>query len=140
MFFPFRPVLSRLDLQALGIISILMFWGMLEMGVAMVAVCLPTLRPLFHDWTPESVMRSLLSVFPVSSKTKSYRSFPDDQRGGGDSDIALADTKSSVYAAHANQHQTYATGPLTTQPRRSEQMSNGEVWVNRDLTQTVEAV
>ena len=117
-----------------------MFWGLMEMGVAMVAVCLPTLRPLFHDWTPESVMRSLLSVFSVSSKNKSYRSFPDDQGGRGDSDIALADTKSSVYAAHVNQHQTYAMGPLPTQLGRSEQMSDGEVWVNRNLTQTVEAV
>ena len=117
-----------------------MFWGMLEMGVAMVAVCLPTLRPLFHDWTPESAMRSLLSVFSMGSRNKTYRSFPDDQRERGDSDIALADTKSSVYKAHVNQHEAYAMGPLTTGQGRSEPMSNAEIWVDRNLTQTMEAV
>lgn len=120
-----------------------MFWGMLEMGVAMVALCLPTLRPLFHDWSLESIMNSLLSVLSLSSRSsrnKNYHSFSDNQRGRGDSEASLANAKYSVYAARSNQHQVYAMGPLTGQQEGSGPKPSGEVWVNRNLTQTVEAV
>lgn len=117
-----------------------MFWGMLEMGVAMVAVCLPTLRPLFLGWSPERIIHSFLSVLSLSSRSKSYRSFPENQRERGESETSLADAKPSVYAAHVNQHQAFAMGPMTTQQEGKAQMPNGEVWVNSNLTQTVEAV
>lgn len=117
-----------------------MFWGMLEMGVAMVAVCLPTLRPLFHDWSPERILNSFLSYLPLNSKNKSYRSFPENQRERGESETSLAHAKSSVYAAHANQHQAYAMGPMAATQEGSEQISNGNVWVSKKLTQTAEAV
>lgn len=126
--------------DSIGIISILMFWGMLEMGVAMVAVCLPTLRPLFHGWSPERILHSFLSVLSLSSRSKSYRSFPENQRERGESETSLADAKPSVYAAHVNQHQAFAMGPMTTQQEGKVQTPEGEVWVNSNLTQTVEPV
>lgn len=42
-----------------GIISILMFWGMLEMGIAVVATCLPVLYRLHHYWPPRRLMARL---------------------------------------------------------------------------------
>lgn len=50
-----------------GIVSILMFWGMLEIGIALVAACLPVLRPLFQGWSPESIIRSLRSQISLRS-------------------------------------------------------------------------
>lgn len=50
-----------------GIVSILMFWGMLEVGIALVAACLPVLRPLFQGWSPESIIRSLRSQISLRS-------------------------------------------------------------------------
>ena len=44
-----------------------MFWGMLEIGIAMVAACLPVLRPLFQGLSPESIIRSLRSQLPLKS-------------------------------------------------------------------------
>lgn len=53
--------------SAPGIVSILMFWGMLEIGIAMVAACLPVLRPLFQGWSPESIIRSFRSQLSLRS-------------------------------------------------------------------------
>lgn len=44
-----------------------MFWGMLEIGIAMVAACLPVLRPLFHGWSPESIIRTFRSQISLRS-------------------------------------------------------------------------
>ena len=44
-----------------------MFWGMLEIGIAMVAACLPVLRPLFQGWSPESIIRSFRSHISLRS-------------------------------------------------------------------------
>lgn len=55
-----------------GIVSLLIFWGMLELGVGMVAVCLPTMRPMLRGASVESMMRSL----------RSFISLPGTSRGG----------------------------------------------------------
>ena len=100
-----------------------MFWGMLEMGVAMVAVCLPTLRPLVHTWSLESIIHSVLSVLSLNSRNKSYHSFPEnDQRERGESETSLAKAKYFVDGAHVNQHQAYAMGPVGAQQGDGEQM------------------
>lgn len=40
---------------------------MIELGVGMVAICLRTLRPLFHGWSPESIIRSVRSAISLRS-------------------------------------------------------------------------
>ena len=50
-----------------GVVSLLLFWGMLELGVGMIAICLPTLRPLFAGWSPESIIRSIRSAIFLRS-------------------------------------------------------------------------
>ena len=40
---------------------------MVELGVGMIAICLPTLRPLFRGWSPESIIRSIRSALSLNS-------------------------------------------------------------------------
>ena len=46
----------------LGIVSLLMFWGMMEIGVALFACSLPSIRPLFVHLSLESIVNSIRSV------------------------------------------------------------------------------
>ena len=55
------------DTDDLGIVSLLLFWGMVELGVGMIAICLPTFRPIFKGWSPESIVRSVRSIISLRS-------------------------------------------------------------------------
>ncbi|KAI9648373.1 hypothetical protein NHQ30_003006 [Ciborinia camelliae] len=63
------------------VVSLLMFWSMLEVGIAMIASCLPTLRPLFHGFSPESVIRSIRSALSLHSLSSRNKSFPGATKG-----------------------------------------------------------
>ena len=73
-----------------GVVSILLFWAMMEMGVAMIAVCLPTLRPLFRNWSLESIIRSVRSVVSLRSMGSSRRSPPTAQEAAARSESETA--------------------------------------------------
>lgn len=74
-----------------AVVGLMLFWPMVQMGVALVAACLPTLRHLFHGVSPESVIQSIRSNFSLSSlrskarfyhiKSYSPRASNDDARG-----------------------------------------------------------
>ena len=120
-----------------------MFWGMLEMGVAMIAVCLPTLRLLFHGFSPESFIRSLrsaLTLGSVGTRKRSYHSSSTNPHQRADSETALADLESSEYATYAGQHQVYAMGPVMLPRDKEKRIRKGGVRVDKKLTQTVETV
>ena len=55
----------------IGVVSLLLFWGMAELGVGMVAICLPTLRPLLVSWSIEKVIQSVRSVISLHSLASS---------------------------------------------------------------------
>lgn len=80
------------SLILLGVVSILLFWAMMEMGVAMIAVCLPTLRPLFRNWSLESIIRSVRSAVSLRSMGSSRRSPPTAQEAAtrSESETAIA--------------------------------------------------
>lgn len=65
------PTTDQLGLASLGI-----FWSLIETGVAVPVACLPTLRPLFHGLSPESVMNSIRSVISLSSLHSSQKNKP----------------------------------------------------------------
>jgi hypothetical protein len=69
-----------------------MFWGMLEIGVAMVAACLPFLRPLFQDWSSEGFFDSIRSVWTLRSTRASIGSFGSGRKKSADS----SDSESAV--------------------------------------------
>lgn len=52
--FTVTSVAGELDTDFMGIVSLLLFWAMLELGVAMVAICLPTFGPLLKDLAPKT--------------------------------------------------------------------------------------
>lgn len=47
---------------------------MMEMGVAMIAVCLATLRPFFRSWSLESIVRSFRSATSLGSMGSGHSS------------------------------------------------------------------
>jgi len=44
-----------------------LYWSMVEVGVGLLAVCLPTIRFLFRGLSPESVINSIRSAFSLHS-------------------------------------------------------------------------
>ena len=121
-----------------------MFWGMLEMGVGIVAICLPTLRPLFMGWSPETLMRSVRSVLSLRSMGSSKRSrYSENEskkfRERGESQTSLAGDALPTYAGQLGDHQVYALGPMAPL-EEPENVQRGAVMVNKELTQTVNIV
>ena len=82
-----------------GVVSILLFWAMMEMGVAMIAVCLPTLRPLFRNLSLESIIRSVRSAVSLRSMGSSRRSPPAAQEAAArsESETAIAGPQQSGF-------------------------------------------
>ena len=63
-----RPSLFGLaTTDELGLSSLGIFWSLVETGVAVPVACLPTLRPMFHGLSPESVIDSIRSIISHSS-------------------------------------------------------------------------
>lgn len=60
-------ILGVVILDDMAVVGLILFWPMIQMGVALVAACLPTLRPLFHGLSPESVIQSVRSNLSLSS-------------------------------------------------------------------------
>jgi len=43
------------------------YWTIPELCVAVIAACLPTLRPIFYGWSPESIVGSIRSIISLRS-------------------------------------------------------------------------
>lgn len=132
----------RTRLLVIGVVSILMFWDMLEMGVAMVAVCLPTLRALFQGWSPESIIRtfrSALSLGSSASKERSYRSSSNKRHKRGESEASLADVEAWGVLGDEGRHQAYAMGQVHAQKGEQARVPVGSITVDKNLTQTVDS-
>lgn len=78
-----KPIIAgEKSTDFLGVVSLSLFWATLELGVGMVAVCLPTLRPLFRDASLESMVRSLRSFVSLPSFTSLSRQPRGDSSDG----------------------------------------------------------
>lgn len=51
----------------IGVVSLLLFWGMIEIGAGMIAVCLPALRPLLGERYLESMKKSIRFTLSLRS-------------------------------------------------------------------------
>ncbi|MCJ1238721.1 hypothetical protein MMC14_006712 [Varicellaria rhodocarpa] len=71
-------------------------WSLVEAGVAIVAACLPTLRTLIGDHSTEGILRSIRSIFSLSS-TRSHA-----QHRHGSHDIALTDSNEHEHPMDRN--------------------------------------
>ncbi|KAF2237619.1 hypothetical protein EV356DRAFT_510579 [Viridothelium virens] len=140
-----QPTVGGLPADDLvGVVSVLMFWGMLEMGVGMVAICLPTLRPIFLGWSPETVLRnvrSALSLRSIGSSKRSRYSNDDSKgfRGKMESQTSLTKDIPPLYPDVHAHHEAYALGPINS-ANNAQHTRAGEVRVNRELTQSVDVV
>ena len=79
---------------------------MVELGVGIIAICLPTLRPLFRGWSPESILRSIRSALSLrsihsggsSARRSPRRSAKEAQRLGSESSIVGIHMEATTYA------------------------------------------
>lgn len=49
------------------LITTQLYWSMIEMGLCVIAACLPTLRPLFAEMSAEQIINSIRSKFSMDS-------------------------------------------------------------------------
>ena len=52
--------------------STTLYWSTLEAGLSIIAICLPTLRPLFARKSMDSIVRSVRGVMSLGSVTSSH--------------------------------------------------------------------
>ncbi|PQE27152.1 integral membrane protein [Rutstroemia sp. NJR-2017a WRK4] len=60
----------------LGLVTNVEIWSEVEVCIAVIAACLPTLRPLFSGSSPESIIGSIRSVISLSSLNRSRSAVP----------------------------------------------------------------
>ena len=78
---------------------------MVELGVGIIAICLPTLRPLFRGWSPESILRSIRSALSLrslnsggsSARRSPGRSAKEAQQLGSESSIVGFHMEATTY-------------------------------------------
>lgn len=124
-----------------------MFWGMLEIGIAMVAACLPVLRPLFQGWSPESIIRSFRSQISLRSNGSGNKA---SHQAKGDPKISESETAiTGVPYAGKSGHNTqvsidveaYAMGRVSGGEKyQAAERVPGRIWRETELKQTSEIV
>ena len=130
-----------------GIVSILMFWGMLEIGIAMVAACLPVLRPLFQGWSPESIIRSFRSQLSLRSIGSGNKA-PFHAKGGAkrtESETAITGVPYAGKSGHNTQAsidvEAYAMGRVSGGEKyEASERVPGRIWRETELKQISEVV
>ena len=58
------------------------YWSLVEASLAVVSACLPTIRPLFHGVSPESIIRSIRSRISLQSMGSRSSKGSKGSRGG----------------------------------------------------------
>lgn len=53
--------------DGIGHLTTEIWWSMIEMGISVVAACLPTIGPFFGNLLPERVIQSIRSIFSLQS-------------------------------------------------------------------------
>jgi hypothetical protein len=74
----FRFLETRLIFNLIDTITGTLYWSMVEVGVGLLAACLPTLRFLFRGMSPESVVNSIRSVFSLQSLRSAHSRLHED--------------------------------------------------------------
>ncbi|KAL9073756.1 MAG: hypothetical protein Q9161_002794 [Pseudevernia consocians] len=137
-------ILGVVVLDDMAVVSLILFWPMVEMGVALVAACLPTLRPLFHDVSVESVIhsvRSKLSLSSLRSTSKSSLTQGDTARRSNDSTRAFAskDVVTNALPEDDEYLETHIMADVGSE-RSENQLNAHKISIRNDLTQAFERV
>lgn len=113
---------------------------MVEMGVALVVACLPTLRPLFHGFSAESVVRSVrskLSLQSLRSKPSSTDAKGDNTRTSYDSHAAFKAKNDVIHGVPESDEYlaTYIMADLETNASHN-QLTADRINIRNELTQS----
>ena len=112
--------------DCVGVFSTLVYWNMLEVGLSIIAACLPTLAPLFHDLSAEKLnqrMRSGLMLRSRSARVMKSVSETNILRNAG--------------AEHNVGHETIAMGTFESGHEEGEMINeemNGQIMVTKGLS------
>lgn len=79
----------------IGIVSLMIFWGQLELGVGMVAVCLPVMRPILKGESVLSALRGLKTFISLPGSSRSGSDF-GARFGRSDSDGAALEDSDNI--------------------------------------------
>ena len=138
---------SQLSLLFTGVVTILMFWGMVEVGVALIAACLPTFRPFLRFISIQSIIssvRSALSLRRLNSGSKSgYVSSQDFPRTGSDSSDTGIIHHSSFSAQKSSREQPaemYTMKSIYGTREPPVNVNLGEIRIRNDIVQSVQEV
>ncbi|KAL8760592.1 MAG: hypothetical protein Q9184_003224 [Pyrenodesmia sp. 2 TL-2023] len=140
-------ILGVTILDNMTVVSLILFWPMVQMGIALITACLPTFRPLFHGASTESIVRSVRSKLSLQSLSRGGRSTPP--RTGDETGVerASSDTLARVrYKASCS----YSGGDsLEACSKMEDTLWNmnqygralgGHIGVKQSMTQSVEHV
>ena len=55
--------------DCVGVYSTLVYWVVFEAGLSIIAACLPTLAPIFHDISAEKLSQRMRYIFTLRSRS-----------------------------------------------------------------------
>ena len=117
---------------------------MVEMGIALVAACLLTLRQFFHDVSLENVLRSIrskLSLNLLRNRSSSALTKIDTARKSNDSTRAFASKDAATNVPPEDDEYSEAHVMANLGTKRSENQCNAhQINIRNDLTRAVERV
>ena len=111
------------------------YWSMIELGISMIAACLPTLRPLLKETSPRSLSKTIRAFFSLPSF--SALSFLRRTSAEISSNTERVFESSSLEIAHhlpglGVETEIHAFSSLDP----NDGMHAGSIWVHRDISRS----
>lgn len=123
---------------SLGIVSIVMFWGMLELGIAVIAICLPVLYRLRLYWSPADLVPFLRSSKRSNNENSSQNNGVETFELGNATRPAWPQAQAGEFITQAN-HGSKASNNGDAESQNSH-VQRSEIWEHAKITQTSEIV
>lgn len=123
-----------------------MFWGMVEVGVAMVTVNLPTFRPLVQALLPENILQSLRSALTLRLMGSGKRSSPNSTKRAGRSESETAITgvlqggKYGFHGLDSGEADAYAMTKVSREKYQVGKTFSNGIWRETEVKQTSQVV
>jgi hypothetical protein len=124
-----------------------MFWGMLEIGVAMVAACLPVLRPILRGYSPQAVFESLRSFLSLQSSANDngpiFRVGNRPHSSDSQASITRAvksDAWNNLTSLRTVNLEAFAMGRLNVDEEQLVRNGQGGIWKNTEIKQTSQTI
>ena len=114
------------------VISTILYWVMIEAGIAQVASCLPTLRFLLRETSLKHMIHSVVTGISLSTGS---RSAPRASVGGSDSIAELDDKARWQVRLHGVDHQSHSVEARATSiGERSWSLPLNDIRVEHELS------